>query len=75
MRSWRRRLMRYRRPMKTKLITALIALLFGILGVGLALAGAHLYQDHRNLHALVDMVVKQQQAAQAKPAPAPAEVK
>jgi hypothetical protein len=48
----------------TKLKLAAVSLLFGILGVLLVFAAQHAYTDHQNLHALVDLVVKQQQAAQ-----------
>ena len=48
----------------TKLKLAAVSLLFGILGVLLALAGAHLYQDHATLHLLVNIEAQRQQAAQ-----------
>lgn len=41
-----------------------ISFVAGVLGVTVTLMGWHLYVDHQNLHALVNMV--QQQAAQAK---------
>ena len=59
--------------MKARLITAVVALLFGALGVGLALVGQHLYQDHQTLHVLIQIEAQRQQAAQ-KAAP-PAEMK
>ena len=50
-----------------------------IVGGLLLLASVHLYADHQNLHALVNMVVSQQQAqalkVEAKPTPAPAPAK
>jgi hypothetical protein len=42
----------------------LTAVGFGVLGVIVALAGWHLYVDHQNFHALVNMAI--QQAAQVK---------
>lgn len=42
---------------------ALISFGIGLLGVFVALAGWHLYEDHQSLHALVNMVVQQQAAA------------
>ena len=51
---------------------AVIALLFGVLGMGLWVLGIHLYQDHTNLHTLVNIEAQRQQAiqqAQQKPAP------
>lgn len=40
------------------------SLLTGVLGASLVLVGWHLGNDHRDLHALVNLVVAQQQAAQ-----------
>lgn len=40
------------------------ALVFGIIGVGIALGVWHLYTDHVNHHALVNMVVASQKAQQ-----------
>lgn len=40
---------------------SIVGLGFGIVGTLLALAGSHIYEDHKNLHALVNMVVQQQQ--------------
>lgn len=56
--------------MKARIITAVVALLFGILGVGLSVLAQHLYQDHQMLHALIQIEAQRQQAA--KPA-APAQ--
>lgn len=38
-------------------------MVLGIIGALLLLIGVHLYQDHTNLHGLVNMVVQQQQRA------------
>lgn len=38
-----------------------------LVAVLLSVAAWHVYLDHRNLHALVDMVVAQQQAQMAQP--------
>lgn len=46
---------------KTKYKHYLIAFLFAVLGVLLTLASVHLYQDHQNLHAVINII---QQAAQ-----------
>lgn len=40
----------------------LVALAFGLLGMGVALGAWHLWQDHQNLHALINMVVAQQKS-------------
>ena len=42
-----------------------IALICGILGMALMLSAWHIYEDHRNLHALVSLV-EQNQKAQPK---------
>lgn len=54
--------------MKGKILTAIVALVFGVLGVGLALVGAHLWNDHLVFHELVRLEAQRQQAAQ-KPSP------
>lgn len=46
------------------------ALVVGILGAGLVFLGFHLWTDHENLHALVQIEAARQ-AAQRAPAPAP----
>lgn len=50
----------------------LLPLACGALGVALALAAWHLYIDHQNLHALVNLVQQQAQRAAAAAPPAPA---
>ena len=55
--------------MKQKILVGVIALLFGMLGVGLVLVGLHLYQDHVNLHALIQIEAQRQQAAQKQAGP------
>ncbi len=56
--------------MRSKLLTALVALLFGVLGMALWVVGLHLYQDHQNLHTIIALEVQRAQAAQAAAAPA-----
>ena len=56
--------------MRARLITALVALLFGVLGMGLWVIGIHLYQDHQNLHALINLEVQRAQAQQKAAPPA-----
>ena len=46
-------------------------LALGILGMGLFYAGAHVWQDHQVLHALVAEAIQRQQAQQQRPQPAP----
>jgi hypothetical protein len=46
-----------------------ISLLAGFGGVLVALACLHLYQDHTNLHALVNLELQRAQAAQKAAAP------
>lgn len=49
-----------------------LALAAGILGVILALVGNHLREDHALLEAIkADIISRQQQQMQAKPAPQP----
>lgn len=43
--------------------TYVFAILFGIFGFVAAFGGWHLYQDHQNLHALINLVVQQQRAS------------
>lgn len=49
--------------MRSRLVPLGIGLLGAIVGTLLVLCAVHLYQDHAALHALVNMVVQQQQAA------------
>lgn len=59
------------RSVRQRLITAIVALLFGVLGMGLWVVGIHLYQDHQNLHVLINLEVQRSQAPQAaQPPPA-----
>jgi len=44
----------------------LLSLLAGFLGMSLFYLGFHIYQDHQNLHALINMVVQQQKQTPAK---------
>jgi hypothetical protein len=53
----------------SKVKIAALALVFGILGVVVALAGVHLYQDHQMLHALINIEAQRQQAAQKQAGP------
>lgn len=54
--------------MRTYFKLGLYSLFCGIIGAALVFAVLHLYNDHKNLHALVDMVVKsQQEKQQVKP--------
>lgn len=48
----------------------LIALIFGILGVLLALGAWHLYIDHLNHHATVQFIIDVQRAQQRAQSPA-----
>lgn len=50
-------------------VTFLIGLLGAGLGVLLMFAAQHLYQDHLNLHALVQLEAQRQQAAAKPPSP------
>lgn len=59
--------------MKARLVTGLVALVCGLIGMGLWVVGIHLYQDHQNLHALINLEVQRAQAQQkqaAQPPPA-----
>ena len=47
------------------------AMLLGMVGVGIALGVYHVYQDHRDLHAIKTAIVQAQQAAAAKKAALP----
>lgn len=42
----------------------LLTVLFGIVGVLLALVAVHLYQDHQNFHVVLNYLVAQQQMQQ-----------
>jgi hypothetical protein len=56
--------------MRNRLLTALIAFVFGVLGVGLALLAQVAYQDHKTLQVLVQIEAQRQQAAKPPAAPA-----
>ena len=53
---------------KVRLITAAVALVFGALGMMLAIVGAHCWEDHKALHALIQIESARQQAMQKAPA-------
>jgi hypothetical protein len=56
--------------MRNRLLTALIAFVFGVLGVGLALLAQVAYKDHQTIQALVQVELQRQQAAKPPAAPA-----
>ncbi len=56
--------------MKARIITGIVALIFGALGVGISFGVAHLWDDHTLLHTLVQIEAQRQQAAQKATPPA-----
>lgn len=50
--------------MRRLLATIILSLFAGIVGMGLVLVGAHLWQDHQALHVLIQIEAQRQQAAQ-----------
>lgn len=53
--------------MRQRVIVGIVYLLAGLVGMGLWTVGIHLYQDHQNLHALVNVELQRQQAMQKPP--------
>lgn len=48
--------------MRARLLTAAVALVFGALGMVLAVVGAHCWEDHKALHVLIQIESQRQQA-------------
>jgi len=56
--------------MKARIVTAAVALVFGAVGMVLAVVGAHCWEDHKALHVLIQIESARQQALQQATPPA-----
>jgi hypothetical protein len=62
-----------RMPDMRRVLIGSLYFVAGIMGMVLALVGAHCWEDHKALHVLIQIEAQRQQAAQKLAAPAPAE--